>query len=99
LNVAFDDHPEAAWMFRGEAHGQGFALEAMTAAAQWLDAKLRPEKMVCIIDPQNAGSLRLAGKLGFEPFGTAFYRNARVTMLGRRRGISPCLLAPPDGER
>ena len=83
LGHDFDSYPEAAWMFCGAAHGQGYAVEAMTAAISWLEVAHRHEKTVCIIDPDNSGSLRLAAKLGFAKFGTSMYRGATVTMLAR----------------
>jgi RimJ/RimL family protein N-acetyltransferase len=89
LGAVFDSCPEAAWMFRGASHGQGYALEAMTAAIRWFDAMFEPDKTVCIIDPHNLGSIRLAAKLGFEAFGASMYRGAAVTMLARRQNASP----------
>lgn len=83
LGDAFDSCPEAAWMFRGAAHGQGYALEAMTAATTWFESTFKPARTVCIIDPANRGSIRLADKLGFETFGASVYRGATVTMLAK----------------
>ncbi|WP_342251170.1 GNAT family N-acetyltransferase [Sphingomonas sp. OTU376] len=38
LGAGFDGQPEAAWLFEGEAHGKGFAAEAMPAVLEWFDA-------------------------------------------------------------
>ncbi|HEU4650082.1 MAG TPA: GNAT family N-acetyltransferase, partial [Croceibacterium sp.] len=35
LGEDFDDMPEAGWVLRADRVGQGFALEAMTAALGW----------------------------------------------------------------
>lgn len=83
LGSAFDPHPEAAWLFRGSAHGQGYAMEAMVAASEWLAGSLKFERTVCIIDVGNHGSLRLAQKLGYESFAQGDYRDAKVEMLAR----------------
>ena len=57
--------PEAGWVLSPWAHRQGYAMEAMTAALAWSDATLRTS-LVCIIDPDNAPSLRLADRCGFR---------------------------------
>lgn len=62
----FDDRAEAGWIIRQESTGQGIAAEAMRAMLDWFDAEFGHE-VVCMISPENAPSLRLADKLGFEP--------------------------------
>lgn len=61
---SFEGIPEAGWVLAPWARGQGFAREALEAALRWLDARNHPES-VCIIDPLNARSLRLAAHLGY----------------------------------
>lgn len=73
LGVDFDGTPEAAWLFTGAAQGRGYAMEAMMAALAWFDARHGSSRRVCIIDPKNAASIKLAGKLGFQHYGYASY--------------------------
>lgn len=63
--AGFDEYPEAGWLFARAVHGTGIAREAMTAALAWFDAAGLADRCVCMIDPANAASMRLAGKLGF----------------------------------
>jgi RimJ/RimL family protein N-acetyltransferase len=56
--------PEAGWVMASWARGRGFASEALMAALAWLDTT-EQKRSVCIIDPENGPSLRLAGKLGY----------------------------------
>jgi len=56
--------PEAGWVLASWARGRGFAFEALTAALAWLDGA-GFKRSVCIIDPENKPSLRLAEKLGY----------------------------------
>lgn len=63
--AGFDEYPEAGWLFDGAAQGQGFAKEAMQAALGWFDGAGLADRCVCMIDPTNAASMRLAEKLGF----------------------------------
>ncbi|MXO75302.1 GNAT family N-acetyltransferase [Altererythrobacter aerius] len=63
----FDDKPEAGWILAESHFSRGFAHEAMRAALAWFDAAHGPREVVCMIAPQNAPSIALAGKLGFVP--------------------------------
>jgi RimJ/RimL family protein N-acetyltransferase len=83
LGADFDGSPEAAWVLSGEAHGRGVGFEAATAALGWADRKLGGVRTVCIIDPDNQASLKLAAKCGFTPFGRATYRDTEVLLLER----------------
>ncbi len=75
---------EAGWALLPAVHGRGLAREAMTAAIRWAETTLAPMEMTCIIDPENAASIRTAARLGFQAAGNAIYRD-RPTALFRRR--------------
>ena len=75
--------PEAGWVLACWAHGQGLAREATEAMLAWADAALGVRRIACMIDPHNAASLALAGKLGFRPFADTHYK-ARPTVLLER---------------
>lgn len=64
MDPPLGDGPEAGWMLAPWAHGVGYATEAVSAALAWADANLGP-RVVCIIDPANVASLRVAAKCGF----------------------------------
>ncbi|SMB88460.1 GNAT family N-acetyltransferase [Deinococcus hopiensis] len=66
-----DPLPEAGWVFMPWSHGQGFATEAVRAVLAWRDTSVTPPGTFCIIQPENAASLRLAAKVGFQPYQTA----------------------------
>lgn len=78
LGTDFDGTPEAAWLFAGASHGKGYALEAMMALLGWFDREHGSPRTVCIIDVANTASTNLAGRLGFQQYGTAVYREATV---------------------
>ena len=80
---AFDPFPEAAWIFARSSHGRGYATEAVVSAHEWMARSHGATRTVCIIDPGNAASMRVAMKLGYAPFGEVEYRGARPVMLGR----------------
>lgn len=56
--------PEVGWALGPAAQGRGYAGEAMAAVLDWADAQ-GTARTCCIIDPGNAASIRLAGKLGY----------------------------------
>lgn len=76
---------EAGWSLAPAAQGQGLAFEAMQAVAQWSDAYLPERRMVCMISPENAPSLRLAGRLGFLEYGRTTYAGSAVVLFERAR--------------
>lgn len=75
----FDTDPEAGWTLAGFAQGQGYAREGMEALLGWLG----PRRTVCMIDPANASSLKLAARLGYRPMREALYGEHPVTLLER----------------
>ena len=83
LGEDFDPFPEMAWMLSHDVHGRGYATEAAGAALRWMETAFAPERTVCIIDPDNAPSLRVAEKLGFHAFGKAEYKGKTVIKLRR----------------
>lgn len=65
LGEDFDDMPEVGWIIAAEHSGKGYASEAMAAAVDWFEREHGKQRIVCMIDPDNATSIHLAGKLGF----------------------------------
>jgi RimJ/RimL family protein N-acetyltransferase len=76
--------PEAGWVLAPWARGRGLAAEALAAAVTWLDQH-GFEKSVCIIDENNAPSLRLADKAGYGSPSTLTLAGAPITLLMRVR--------------
>jgi RimJ/RimL family protein N-acetyltransferase len=77
LTPSLGDAPEAGWVLAHWAHGHGFATEAVTAALAWAATNFdRPT--VCIIDPDNAASIRVAEKCGYRFVTRASYRGEPV---------------------
>lgn len=66
LEPSIEGIPEAGWGLVSKAHGKGFATEIIRTVLGWGGEHLGAEKSVCIIDPENEGSIRVAGKCGFR---------------------------------
>ena len=58
--------PELGWLLAHHAHGKGYATEGLLPAIVWGDAYLKSDRTVCLINPQNVASLRLAEKCGYR---------------------------------
>lgn len=65
MGAGFDGLPEAGWALVPDAFGRGLATEAMQGVLAWADTTLAAPRTVCMIDPGNTASLRVAAKLGF----------------------------------
>jgi RimJ/RimL family protein N-acetyltransferase len=79
----FDATPEAMWKVDYRSQGKGFALEATRAAAKWFDQQQFATRTVCMIDPHNYASHRIADQLGFRKLRATTYRNNPVSLLER----------------
>jgi len=77
------NRPEAGWVLSPGSHGQGFATEAARAIHDWSDRNLGVTETVCIFDPANAASRRIAEKLGYEREQSAHYAGSVVEVYRR----------------
>ena len=58
------DQIEVGWRLHPRAWGNGYATEAGRAALQSAWAELRLERVIAVIDPDNAPSIAVADRLG-----------------------------------
>jgi RimJ/RimL family protein N-acetyltransferase len=78
------DAPELGWGVAPAFQGQGLAREALEAALDWCDRVLKASRTVCMIDPPNAPSLKLAERTGYRPYAEGIYQDKAVIVLERR---------------
>ena len=83
LDPDLADLPEMGWIFSSEVHGKGMAMEAGRAALQWLAQEYGPTPSWAVIAPENAASLKLADRLGFERRGDAIYHDEPIAIMKR----------------
>ncbi|HET7501296.1 MAG TPA: GNAT family N-acetyltransferase [Kofleriaceae bacterium] len=84
LAFSFDGAPEAGWVLAPWSHGKGYATEAMQAVLAWSDASARTgPRTVCIINPDNLPSLRVAAKCGYRELARTDYKGVEVIVLER----------------
>jgi RimJ/RimL family protein N-acetyltransferase len=58
--------PEAGWALVPSFHGKGYAAEALSAIVAWGDRHFEGGRTICLIDPENRVSVRLAEKCGYR---------------------------------
>ena len=78
--------PEAGWVLAPRLQGRGYARQALAAALTWADAHLLSPRTACLIDPDNAASLRLAHHFGYREYARTPYHGDDVLLLERPRG-------------
>lgn len=83
---------ECGWVLARAAQGQGYASEALAAIEAWRRTHLPQSRAVCIIAPDNAASIRVAEKAGFERWCETVYHGAPTLVL------APPLPADPGGR-
>lgn len=75
--------PEGGWVLTPSAHGKGYATEAVRAALAWLEETHAPPQTVCIIQPDNVASIKVAQKLGYAQTGLVTYRGGPTSVYTR----------------
>ena len=83
MTPPIEGQPEAGWIFAPDAHGQGYDSEALGAVLGWADRALPGHEIVAIIDPDNAPSIRLAERCGFNTREQATYNGEPILLLRR----------------
>jgi RimJ/RimL family protein N-acetyltransferase len=75
--------PEIAWVLASWARGRGFATEATLAAITWGETHFGPARTACLIHPENAPSLRVAKKCGYQEAAWTTYKDHPIILLDR----------------
>jgi RimJ/RimL family protein N-acetyltransferase len=75
--------PELGWALLPRVHGRGFATEAVQAALQWGQDFLASPRVVCLIHPHNAQSIRVATKCGFVESVRTTYKDQPTILFAR----------------
>lgn len=74
---------ECGWVLASEAHGKGYASEAVTAITDWAQLHFADRRVVCMIAPGNIASIRVAEKAGFRPWESTRYHGDPTLLFSR----------------
>ncbi len=83
LQPSLDAIPESGWALLPRFHGKGYATEAVQAAIAWGDEQFGDRKTCCIINVENAASIRLAEKCGYQQWQVSVYKEHNVLLFTR----------------
>jgi RimJ/RimL family protein N-acetyltransferase len=83
IHPPLGDTPEAGWIFSPAVHGKGYASEALREVLAWGDAGFADARTVCLIHPENALSIRLAAKFGYEEVRRTTYKGHDAILFSR----------------
>lgn len=84
MGVGYDDFDETGWSIVSSWLGRGVAFEAADAVHKWYAEAVGRRRTVCMTDPANERSIRIARKLGYGAFQDGFYRGKAVIMFERQ---------------
>jgi RimJ/RimL family protein N-acetyltransferase len=85
IAASMRDVPELGFALAPHAHGKGYATEAVAAVVAWGDRHLRSPRTVCLIDEDNAASLRVVQKAGYAIFESTTFNDRPTLFLERHR--------------
>ncbi|WP_411035505.1 GNAT family N-acetyltransferase [Shinella sp. BYT-45] len=85
LTPSIEGTLEAGWGLLPDLRARGYASEVLGATLPWAAASHPDKAITCIIDPENAASIRLAERHGFRAFARAAYQESDVVVFRRAR--------------
>lgn len=83
IKPSFNGAPEAGWVLAPAAHGKGYATEAVRAVLAWGEETLGMKRSLCILDPENIASVKVADKCGFTFFTETDFMGSDVVIMER----------------
>lgn len=83
LGEDFDHYPEAGWIIGINHWGKGYAMEAVSAALNWFDDTQGKQRTVCMIEPGNDASVKVANRLGYTRYATREFMGAELDLYER----------------
>ncbi|RAO77073.1 GNAT family N-acetyltransferase [Dyella jiangningensis] len=83
LQPSLEGMLEFGWVLAAHAHGKGYASEAVAAAIGWAEQYRPSLRAVCIIDPANLPSIRVAEKAGFKRWQETTYHGGPTIVFSR----------------
>lgn len=78
IEPRMDDTPEVGWVLSPQFHGRGYATEAVRCAIGWGEQQFPGRKTMCLIDPANGKSIRVAERCGFRELRRTSYKGMPV---------------------
>lgn len=74
---------EIGWALGAAYHGKGLATEAVQAMTRWADSHFGGARTICIINPANLPSVRVAEKCGYGEIAGVRYKDNDLRVMAR----------------
>jgi RimJ/RimL family protein N-acetyltransferase len=81
--AGFSGDPEIGYVIDKQVHGKGYGREAMAACMQWFDDTHGRIRTICMIEPGNIASLKIAERLGYKTYAEGEIDGAAVLLMER----------------
>ena len=81
--AGFSGDPEIGYVIDKAVHGRGYGREAMTACMRWMDETHGRSRTICMIEPGNTASIRIAQRLGYQTYGEGEIDGTKVLLMER----------------
>lgn len=81
--VGFSGDPEIGYVIDKSVHGLGYGKEAMIACMNWMDAHHPNRRTICMIEPGNTASLKIAERLGYVTYDEGVIDGTTVLLMER----------------
>lgn len=79
----FDEAVESGWVLDTATAGRGYGRECVAAAHGWWDRQAFRRRTVCMIDPRNTASCKLAEGVGYREYMRADYEGDELILYER----------------
>jgi RimJ/RimL family protein N-acetyltransferase len=83
IQPSLGNTPEAGWIFSPAVHGKGYASEALREVLAWCDGQFADGRTICLIHPENAPSICLGGKFGYQELRRTTYKDRPAILFSR----------------
>lgn len=77
--------PELGWVLESGSHGKKYSTEGLRAIIDWGDRHLKSKRTVCIIEPGNTPSLRVAEKCAYKKFAETTFKESAILLFERNK--------------
>lgn len=98
IETPLNGYPEIGWALMPDYHGKGYATEAVQALVDWGDVRFQGGRTVCLINPDNQPSIRVAEKSGYCRAGIVEYKGNSILLFSREQMVAKAA-ASPVGRR
>ena len=83
LDPSTPNFPEAGWALASQVHGKGYATEGLRRILAWGEMNLPCEQTICLIEPANYKSIRVAEKCGYHQEALVTYKGSQKLLFAR----------------